>query len=188
MKERLAFILWLFVGTMAASAQRKMIVVDAETKVPVRDVKVFTPEGFDTQTAWEGIFAVPDSFSRIYFRHPHFVERYFLKSELRGDTVWLLPVQNALGEVVIWGRRRFKDRMANILKPSPQQIERDKMPQAVPAGPNVLALAGWLFDKTIGKAIEKRSRRKKHQRAMREKEEEYQRKWDMLRDTTLIKK
>jgi hypothetical protein len=73
--------------------------------------------------------------------------------------------------------------MKNILKPSPQQIERDKLPQAIPAGPNVLALAGWVFDKTVGKALEKRSKRKKAQKKLREKEEEYQRKWDLLKDT-----
>ena len=171
----------LLSGVVGMSAQHRMVVVDADLKVPVRNVQVYTPEGLDTLTIWDGTFAVPDSFSRIHFRHPHFVERYLLKSELRGDTVWLLPVQNALGEVIIWGRRRFDERMANILKPSPQQMERDKMPQAISAGPDVLALAGWLFDKTIGKALEKRSRRKKHQKAMREKEEEYQRKWDMLK-------
>jgi len=183
MKQLFAFILPLVMGLASESAQRKMVVVDADLKVPVRDVQVFTPEGSSQQTAWDGTFVVPDSFSRLNFRHPHFEQRYILPSELRGDTVWLLPVSHVLGEVIIWGRRRFDERMKNILKPSPQQIERDKLPQAIPAGPDVLALAGWLFEKTVGKAIEKRSRRKKNQKAMREKEEEYQRKWDLLGDT-----
>lgn len=183
MKKRLTFIGLLSVGLASLSAQRRMVVVDADLKVPVRDVQVYTPEGFNQRTPWDGTFVVPDSFSRINFRHPHFEQRYILKSELRGDTVWLLPVSNVLGEVVIWGRRRFDERMKNLLKPSPQQIERDKLPQAIPAGPNVLALAGWVFDKTVGKALEKRSKRKKAQKKLREKEEEYQRKWDLLKDT-----
>ena len=183
MKKRFTIILLLLAGVGLLSAQHRMVVVDADLKMPVRDVQVYTPEGFDQSTAWDGTFEVPDSFSRINFRHPHFNSRYILKSELRGDTVWLLPVSNVLGEVVIWGRRRFDERMRNILKPSPQQIERDKLPQAIPAGPDVLALAGWLFDKTVGKALEKRSRRKKAQKELREKEAEYQRKWDMLKDT-----
>ena len=187
MKPLLALILPMALGLASESARRRMVVVDADLKVPVRDVQVYTPEGHNLQTAWDGTFLVPDSFSRLIFRHPHFEQRYILSSELQGDTVWLLPVSNALGEVIIWGRRRFDERMANILKPSAEQTLLNQLPQAVPAGPNVLALAGWLFDKTVGKAIKKRSRRKKHQKAMREKEEEYQRKWDMLRDTTLIK-
>ena len=186
MRRCLAFIGLLSVGLASLMAQRRMVVVDADLKVPVRDVQVYTPEGLDTLTAWDGTFAVPDSFSRLNFRHPHFEQRYILPSELRGDTIWLLPVSNVLGEVIIWGRRRFDERMQNILKPSPEQALLDQLPQAVPSGPNVLALAGWLYEKTIGKAVEKRSRRKKHQKAMREKEEEYQRRWDMLRDTTRV--
>ena len=181
MKQLFAFILPLVMGLASESAQRRMVVVDADLKVPVRDVQVYTPEGLDTLTAWDGTFVVPDSFSRLNFHHPHFEQRYILPSELRGDTIWLLPVSNVLGEVIIWGRRRFDERMQNILKPSPEQALLNQLPQAVPSGPNVLALAGWLYKKTIGKAVEKRSRRKKHQKAMREKEEEYQRKWDLLK-------
>ena len=50
MKKRLAFIMLLCLGMMVVSAQRKMIVVNAETKVPVRDVQVYTPEGTDMRT------------------------------------------------------------------------------------------------------------------------------------------
>lgn len=188
MKKQLFFISLLLFVTMAVSAQRKMVVVDAETKVPVRDVNVYTPEGLDTLTAWDGTFAVPDSFSRLNFRHPHFEQRYILNSELRGDTVWLLPVSNALGEVVIWGHRRFRDRMADILKPSPQQIERDKLPQVIPPGPNVLALAGWLFDITVGKKMARRAQRKKALKKVREQEAENERKWEMLRDSTAFRR
>ena len=188
MKKQLFFISLLLFVTMAVSAQRKMVVVDAETKVPVRDVNVYTPEGLDTLTAWDGTFAVPDSFSRLNFRHPHFEQRYILTSELRGDTVWLLPVSNALGEVVIWGHRRFRDRMADILKPSPQQIERDKLPQVIPPGPNVLALAGWLFDITVGKKMARRAQRKKALKKVREQEAENERKWEMLRDSTAFRR
>ena len=185
---RVVSILLLLVGMTELSAQRKMIVVNVETKVPVRDVQVFTDNGQNTQTAWDGSFVLPDSFSRVNFRHPKYEERYILKSELHGDTVWLLPNQNALGEVIIWGQRRADERMSNILKPSPQQLERDKMPKVIPAGPNILALAGWLFNITVGKSLEKRSQRKKALKEVRRKEEEYQRKWDMLRDTTAYKK
>ena len=131
MKELLAIIIPVLFGLASVSAQRRMIVVDADLKVPVRDVQVYTPEGLDTLTAWDGTFAVPDSFSCLNFRHPHFEQRYILPSELRGDTIWLLPVSNVLGEVIIWGRRRFDERMQNILKPSPEQALLDQLPQAV---------------------------------------------------------
>ena len=121
MRKCLAFIGLLSVGLASLMAQRRMVVVDADLKVPVRDVQVFTSEGQDQRTAWDGTFEVPDSFSRLNFRHPHFEQRYLLPSELLGDTIWLLPKTNTLGEVIIWGRRRSDERMANILKPSAEQ-------------------------------------------------------------------
>ena len=176
-------LLLLLLATLSVSAQRRMVVVNMETKVPVRDVQVFTDEGKNMTTRWDGTFELPDSFSRIHFRHPQYEQRYILRSELRSDTVWLLPNTNAIGEVVIYGHRRFNDRMAQMLKPSPQQIERDKLPQAIPSGPNVLALASWLFDITFGKKLAERSRRKKALKEVHQKEMEAQQKWDMLRDT-----
>ena len=119
----------MLLATLSVSAQRRMVVVNMETKVPVRDVQVFTDEGKNMTTRWDGTFELPDSFSRIHFRHPQYEQRYILRSELRSDTVWLLPVSNALGEVIIWGRRRFDERMANILKPSAEQTLLNQLPQ-----------------------------------------------------------
>ena len=73
-----------------------------------------------------------------------------LSSELKGDTIFLIPNVNALREVVIYGERRFDKRMAQMLKPSPQQLERDKLPQVIPAGPNVLAIAATCRTECLG--------------------------------------
>jgi len=43
MRKRLAFIGLLSVGLASLMAQRRMVVVDADLKVPVRDVQVYTP-------------------------------------------------------------------------------------------------------------------------------------------------
>ena len=104
----------------------RTVLIVADTKVPVRNVQVFSNDNQQMRTAWNGRFTLSDSFSRINLRHPHYEQRYLLKSELHGDTIYLLPKANALGEVVIWGERRFDNRMKDILKPSPQQIERHK--------------------------------------------------------------
>ena len=186
MTARAVITLNLLLWTAGVSAQQQMIVVDAETKVAVRDVKIHTNNNQQTTTAWDGRFALPDSFSRINFQHPRYEQRYILKSELRSDTVWLLPKGNGLSEVVVWGERRFDRRMNEILKPSPQQKERDNLPQVMPAGPNILAIAAWLFDITFGKKIEARKKRKQALEEVRRKEAEVQQKWDMLRDTTAV--
>lgn len=163
-----------------ALAQRQMVVVNVESKVPVRDVRVSADGGLEMRTTWDGLFALPDSFRRLDFHHPDFERRYVLSSELKGDTIFLIPNVNALREVVIYGERRFDKRMAQMLKPSPQQQERDKLPQVIPAGPNVLAIAAWLYENLYGKKREKRLARKMALEKVRKQEAELQERWDSL--------
>ena len=163
-----------------ALAQRQMVVVNVESKVPVRDVRVSADGGLEMRTTWDGLFALPDSFRRLDFHHSDFERRYVLSSELKGDTIFLIPDVNALREVVIYGERRFDKRMAQMLKPSPQQLERDKLPQVIPAGPNVLAIAAWLYENLYGKKREKRLARKKALEKVRKQEAELQERWDSL--------
>ena len=92
----------------------------------------------------------------------------------------LIPNTNALREVVIYGERRFEKRMAQILKPSPQQIERDKMPKFVPAGISPLGVLLLIYDLTLRKKVEDHARRKKALKEVRQKEEEFKQKWDSL--------
>ena len=151
-----------------------------ESRVPLRDVLVYTDNNQNTKTIWDGTFSLKEGFDRISFSHPLYEKRYVLKSELKGDTIFLLPKMNTLREVVIYGERRFDKRMADMIKPSPQQVERDKLPQVIPAGPDVLALALWIFENTLGKKIEKRKHRKNELKKVRQKEAEYQQRWDSL--------
>lgn len=161
-------------------AQRQMVVVNVESKVPVRDVMISADGGQKMRTTWDGLFALPDSFQRLDFYHPDFERRYVLSSELKGDTIFLIPNVNALREVVIYGERRFGKRMEQMLKPSPQQLERDKLPQVIPAGPDVLAIATWLYENIYGKRREKRLARKKALEKVRKQETELQERWDSL--------
>ena len=164
----------------AVLAQRRMVVVNVESKVPVRDVRISADGGQEMRTSWDGLFALPDSFRRLDFHHPDFERRYVLRGELKGDTIFLIPNMNALREVVIYGERRFDKRMAQMLKPSPQQQERDKLPQVIPAGPNVLAIAAWLYENLYGKKREKRLARKKALNEVRKQEATLQERWDSL--------
>lgn len=169
----------LLIASTSVEAQQ-FVVADMESRVPLRDVIIHTNDNQSAKTIWDGTFSLNDGFDRISFSHPLYEKRYVLKSELKGDTIFLLPKMNTLREVVIYGERRFDKRMAEMMKPSPQQVERDKLPQVVPAGPDVLALAIWLYDITIGKKTEKRARRKKALQEVRQKEAEYQQRWDSL--------
>ena len=114
MKLTIAHIMLLLMPSSVVMAQQRLVVVNVESKVPIRDVRVCTDNGREVRTSWDGSVAVPDSFLRIDFLHPDFERRYVLKSELHGDTIFLIPNTNALHEVVIYGERRFDKRMAQI--------------------------------------------------------------------------
>ena len=174
-------ILLLLMSSSVMMAQNSMVVVNVESKVPIRDVRVSTDSGHETRTSWDGRFVVPDSFIRIDFLHPDVERRYVRKSELNGDTIFLIPNTNALREVVIYGERRFENRMAQILKPSPQQIERDKLPKVIPAGINPLGVLVLIYNLTLRKKVEDHARRKKALKEVRKKEEDLKHKWDSLR-------
>ena len=175
-----SFLIGLSLAISASAGAQQFIVADMESRVPLRDVLVHTDDNQDTRSIWDGTFLLKDGFNRISLSHPLYEKRYVLKSELKGDTIFLLPKMNTLREVVIYGERRFDKRMAEMMKPSPQQVERDKLPKVIPAGPDLVALALWIFENTLGKNIEKRKHRKNELEKVRQKETEYQQRWDSL--------
>lgn len=162
-------------------AQRQMVVVNAESKVPVRDVIVSADDGKVFRTSWDGLFEMSDSVQRLDFRHPDFEHRYVLRAEVRGDTIFLIPNTNALREVVIYGERRFDKRMAQMLRPSPQRsLDAQLANIKIPAGFAPLAFALWLYDLTFRDKVENRARRKKALKEVRRQEAEYEQMWNSL--------
>ncbi len=168
--------------TSVVMAQRKMVVVNAESKVPVRDVKVSADNGYAALTTWDGLFEVPDSFIRMDFVHPDFERRYMLNSELKGDTIFLLPNFNR--EVVIYGHRRLDERIKAMFQPSKEQKLLNQLSRPVPTGFNPLAFGTWIYDKTLRKTIERKKARKKALEEVRKKEAELEEKWKLLTDST----
>lgn len=169
----------LLAVSLSAGAQQ-FVVANLESRVPIRDVLVYTDDHQQTKSHWDGTFSLKEGFGRINFSHPQYLDRYVLKSELKGDTIYLLPSMHTLDEVVIYGRRRFDDRMSNMFKPSPQQVLDAQLQQAIPDGFNPIGFALWLYEKTLAKKVERRSQRKKALREVRRKEAELQEKWDSL--------
>jgi len=176
---KLYLILLMMLWYSGLFAQRKLVVASLETKVPQRDIKVRVDNGEEFVTPWSGEIEVPDSFKRITLSHPRFQHRYVLANELHSDTIFLIPALHAVDEVVVYGQDRRKSMMAGIMMPvTPKEVP---LPQVVPAGPNVLAIMVWLFDKTIAPTLEAKQRRKKALKAVRQKEQEYEAKWDALK-------
>ena len=176
---KLYLIIWLLLWGSEVFAQRKLVVASLESKAPQRDIKVRVDNGDEIVTPWNGEIEVPDSFKRITLSHPKFQHRYVLHDELKNDTIYLIPTLHAIDEVVVYGTDRSKQMMTNIMRPAiPKEVP---LPQVVPAGPNVLAMLGWLFEKTVAPKIEAKQRRMRALKVVRQKEQEYEAKWDALK-------
>lgn len=169
----------LVVVTLNASAQT-FVVTDLDSRIPIRDVKVYTDDNQHTTSNWDGTFSLKEGFCRINLSHPKYLSRYVLTSELKGDTIYLLPSMNTLDEVVIYGHNRFADRMDKMFKPSPQQLLDAQLQQPIPEGFNPFGFARWLYKNTMAKKVERRSKRKKALRELRRQEAALQEKWDTL--------
>jgi hypothetical protein len=168
-------------ATSASAEVQQYVVADMESRAPIRDVLIHTDDNQDTRSNWDGTFSLHEGFGKINLSHLNYEKRYILKSELKGDTIWLMPNMNALREVVIYGERRFDNRMAEMRKSTKEQTVDAQLARIkIPSGPNVLAIASWLFENTLGKNLEKRAQRKKALKVVRQQEAEYQQRWDAL--------
>ena len=185
MSSRTLYIICLQLLSSELLAQRQMVVVNVESKVPIHEVIVSADNGREMRTSWDGLFEVPDSFERIDFRHPDFEHRYMLTSELLGDTIFLIPNTNALHEVVIYGERRFDKRMTSMMQSTPQQkldavLERIK----IPTGFNPIGFALWIYDLTMRQKVEDRQRRKRALKDVRKQEADYEQMWNSLENNS----
>lgn len=168
-------------ATSACAEAQQFVVADMESRIPIRDVLIHTNDNQDTRSCWDGTFSLHEGFDKIMFSHLNYEKRYVLKSELKGDTIWLMPRMNALREVIIYGERRFDNRMEQMRKSGlDQSVDAQLARIKIPSGPNVLAIASWLFENTFGKNLEKRARRKRALKVVRQQEAEYQQRWDAL--------
>ena len=106
-----AFTLFIYIAISASAyAQRRFVVINMETKVPVRNVVV--KYGKDTQscTIWDGSFMLDSLLTDtctqpIVLSRSGFLTLTLTASELT-DTIEMLPSFNALTEVIIYGKRK----------------------------------------------------------------------------------
>ena len=92
-------------------AQTHCVIIDKETGVPLRNVKVYTDRGEMSVTNYLGQLTLDSVFNSATISHVSYLSRVVRKNELR-DTVWLLPKENRLAEVVVWG---VKQRRVNMV-------------------------------------------------------------------------
>ncbi|MDE5948994.1 MAG: hypothetical protein K2G86_09530 [Prevotella sp.] len=106
MNIRTVMIILLAAVCPGIMAQRRWIVADAETGVPVRDVQVFF-NGDKTRRSvsdYRGTVILPDSARFIQMSHPKY-ETLMADTATVRDTVFLLPNIRRLNALVVVGHR-----------------------------------------------------------------------------------
>jgi len=128
-----------------AFAQRRLVVVDVETLVPVIGVNVVSADG-NTTTDSLGYFSVSDSCRSLAFSHVNYEPRMINLTEVR-DTVYLISKLLNVREVVVFGHGPH-DVLPEALK---KQLKINKteaeLAAANPGGANLLPLLARLIPK-----------------------------------------
>jgi len=140
----------------------RFVVVNMETKVPVRDILIYTDDKQEARSRWDGTFSLRRGFERIMFAHPNYEKRIMLKDEIDGDTIYLLPNLFALNEVVVYGHRRD---ISSRLHLGMNKVDA-QLAHPIPQGFNLLGLLSLGYDAIWGKKIRHRKATKKQKQKM----------------------
>lgn len=141
--------------------QRVVLVCDMETRTPLRDVAVVTPEKYRDTNDYQGICHLPASFGEATFIRYGYIA-YTARQESLGDTILLLPSLNALSEVTVWGKDLRKEAIKSF---------SDAVKDAAASIPRQQQLASFNF----ADMLDRRGRRDK---AHLKKAKELLKEWD----------
>ena len=127
------------------TTQRRLVVVDVETLIPVAGANVVSKDG-NTTTDSLGYFSVSDSCRSLAFSHVNYEPRMINLTEVR-DTVYLISKLLNVREVVVFGHGPH-DVLPEALK---KQLKINKteaeLAAANPGGANLLPLLARLMPK-----------------------------------------
>ena len=144
MMRRIVLLLFLAAVTQVF-AQRRLVVVDIETLIPVAGANVVSKDG-NTTTDSLGYFSVSDSCRSLAFSHVNYEPRMINLTEVR-DTVFLISKLLNVREVVVFGHGPH-DVLPEALK---KQLKINKteaeLAAADPSSVNLLPLLARLVPK-----------------------------------------
>jgi hypothetical protein len=145
---RLAAIVLIAALSLPVFGQRRFVVVDIETGVPISGVNVVSSTHQADTTNWQGQIDIPDTCRTLLFSHVNYESRMVNVTELR-DTVFLISKLLNLKEVVVFGKGKGNDELTERLR---KQMRIDKTEKELAAadpsaGFNVLGLVSKLFSR-----------------------------------------
>ena len=146
------------VWAMMAQAQRKLVVVDVETMIPVVGANVISKDGNCTTDSL-GYFSVSDSCRTLSFSHVNYESRLVNLNEV-GDTIFMISKLLNIKEVVVFGHGERKE-LPDALKKQLEVNKKDAQLAAIdPNSGNLLSLLAHLIPKKWRKNT-KEARRKR---------------------------
>ena len=152
------FLLLLIAGTLQGFAQRRLVVVDVETLIPVVGANVISKDGNCTTDSL-GYFSVSDSCKTLSFSHVNYESRLVNLTEIR-DTVYMISKLLNIKEVVVFGHGQRKELPDALKKQLETEKENAKLASIDPSSGNLLTLLGYLIPKKWRKNT-KEARRKR---------------------------
>jgi len=138
--QRLFLAIILAAVCVAVRGQRRLIVVDVETRVPIRGVNVVSSRHRTDTTDWQGLVTVPDTCRSLSFSHVKYESRLLNLSEVK-DTVFLISKLMGLPEVTVYGQDLGEDKLKELKKQMRINKTEAQLAAANPAGGfNILGL------------------------------------------------
>ena len=101
MQRTISLIIVIF-SAVYVSAQRKIVVVDMETHLPVANVSVKTDSARAVMTDRNGVASISERFDSISFSHMRYISDKVTFEEMK-DTMYLVPKNLMLPDVVVTG-------------------------------------------------------------------------------------
>ena len=136
----------MMLSCLSATAQRKMVVVDIETLIPINGVNITSKEGTIMSDSL-GWFSVSDSCRSLAFSHVNYESR-LINTEEVGDTIFLISKLLNIKEVVVFGHAQYRDDFKELKKQLRIQKTEAQLVAANPSsGGNLLSLIGYLIPK-----------------------------------------
>ena len=164
--KRIILIFMAVVGGLAASAQRRRVVVDIETLIPINGVNITSREGTITSDSL-GWFSVSDSCRSLAFSHVNYESRWINMEEVN-DTVFLISKLLNIKEVVVFGHAQYRDDMKALKKQLRLEKNEAALLAANPAsGGNLLSFIGYIIPKKWRQS-KKEARRERLKRILEE--------------------
>ncbi len=112
MKQFLAT-LTLAAAAAPSAAQHRHVVADMDTHLPIAGAVVAADNGLRATTDATGRFAMAMPFTSATVSRKHYMQRRVGQAELASDTIWLIPQEVMLAEVVVTTPgRQFDSRAA----------------------------------------------------------------------------